>query len=149
MRILFASALFLSLLAGCGSDTSSTPDGGAGGQGSASGVAQVRFRYQAEWKDHLGACPAISEYRIKFGATPSPISVPIDVTPDSLGEYVGLEGGTYKDSNVLHIFTCIQSQTSKQTKELYGSFGADLSFEASKKYTVTLGGSLATVTEEP
>jgi hypothetical protein len=147
---------------GCGSDGSANQDsvGGAGAGGAATGGAsssggspgagaEVRFRYQAEWKDHLGVCAYISDYRIKFGAIPVPITVPIDVTPDSLGEYVGIEGHTYADSDVLHIFSCNRSQTSKDTKQLYGRFGTDLGFEPSKRYTVTLGGDVATLSEDP
>lgn len=109
----------------------------------------MRFQYQAEWKDHLGSCAYISDYRIKFGAIPVPITVTIDATPDWLSEYVGLEGRTYKDSDVLHIFSCNQSQTSKSTKQIYSGFGTDLGFEAAKRYTVTLGGSVATLSEDP
>jgi hypothetical protein len=143
MRVLLSASLALCLLVGCGSDSSSS-GGGDGGVPSAQAGAQVRFRYKADWKDHLGACATISNYRIKFGATPTPITVPIDVTADSLGQYVALEGRTYKDSDVLHAFSCNTS-----TKEEYGRFGADLSLAPSKRYTVTLGGTAATVAEDP
>ena len=110
----------------------------------------MRFLFKDDWKDHLAAsCAWISDYRLKFAGNPVPITVSIDVMADALTEYVRLDGGTYKDANVLHIFSCSQSQTSKQTKQLYGRFGADLDFEADKQYTVTLGGSVATVAEDP
>jgi len=149
----FSLTLSLPLLPGCSSDAPGVENGaggtGAGGSTGTQGSARVRFRYQADWQNHLGTCAGISDYRIKFGATPLPITVPIDATPDSLGEYVALEGRTYQDSDVLHIFTCVKSQTSKQTLQEYSDFGADLSFEVSKQYTVTLGGSVATVSEDP
>jgi hypothetical protein len=160
MRILFSFCLAL-LLVACGSDGSSPggsggapsasggAPGGGGGAAIAQGKAQVRFLYQAGWEQRLGSCAWISDYRLKFGGNPLPITVPIDVMADALGEYVGLEGRTYEDADVLHIFSCSQSQTSKQTKQEYGRFGADLSFEADKRYTVTLGGSAATVAEDP
>jgi hypothetical protein len=138
------------LLLGCGSDGSGTESpGGAAGTSNSVGSAQVRFLYKADWKDHLGACPGIADYRIKFGGIPVPITVPIDTTPDALGEYVGLEGRTYKDNDVLHIFTCVKSQTSKQTQQAYGRFGTDLSFSAAQRFTVTLGGSVASVAQDP
>jgi hypothetical protein len=151
MRLLLSVSFALSLLTACGSDSSSGKTGGADGGASpvTSGLAQVRFRYEADWKDHLGACPTIADYRIKFGATPVPITVSIDVTPGSLGAHAGLEGRTYKDGDVLHVFSCRQSQTSAATKELYGKFGTDLTFVASRHYTVTLAGTVAAVAEDP
>jgi len=109
----------------------------------------LRFLYRADWKDHLGACASISDYRIKFGAVPLPITAPIDVTPDALSQYVEVEGRTYEDSDVLHIFTCSKSQTSKQTQQLYGKFGVDLPLEPAKRYTVTLSGSAVILAEDP
>jgi hypothetical protein len=152
--------LALLVLAGCSSDGSSAPGGGgaasggagAGGGGApavSEGGAQVRFLYQEDWQAHLGSCAWISEYRIKFGGNPLPVTVTIDLMADALGQYVALEGRTYKDADVLHIFTCNQSQTSKQTKQLYGRFGTDLNFESAKQYTVTLGGDAAIVAEDP
>ena len=138
-------------MGGCSSSSggSSGASSGDGGGTGTQGSAQVRFRYKAEWKDHLGACPSISDYRIGFGAIPTPINVSIDATPDSLGQYIGLEGRTYKDADVLHTFSCNQSQTSKSTMQLYSRFGTDLALVASKRYTVTLGGTAATLTEDP
>jgi hypothetical protein len=163
MRSVLASFLTLFIATACGSDGSGgTGGGGGGGQGgetSASGgsggtastgqTAQVRFAYQADWKDHLGVCASISDYRIKFGAIPVPITVSIDVTPDSIGDYVELEGRLYKDADVLHIFSCNRSQTSKDTKQAYGRFGTDLSLAPEQRYTVTLGGDAATLTVDP
>jgi hypothetical protein len=151
----FATCFSLLVLAGCGSDGSSpvggagAPSGGGGAPAANQGGAQVRFLYKDDWRQHLGSCAWISEYRLKFGGNPVPITVPIDLMADALGEYVALEGRSYKDEDVLHIFTCNQSQTSKQTKQDYGRFGVDLDFEAAKQYTVTLGGSAATVAEDP
>ena len=50
----------------------------------------------------------------------------------------------YKDADVLHLYTCNGS-----SKQDFGRFGADLPLAASKKYTVTLGGTVATITEDP
>jgi hypothetical protein len=147
----FGVALFA--LVGCGSAGPSATGGGGNGNGGAAAVspdgAQVRFLFKADWEEHLGSCAWISEYRLKFAGNPVPVTVPIEVMADALGEYVGLEGRTYKDDAVLHLFSCNQSQTSKQTKQEYGRFGIDLDFEAAKHYTVTLGGSAATVAEDP
>lgn len=146
MRRLLCSIATLCLCAGCGSGSSSGNNGsGGGGGGGASntGSAQVRFLYQDTWKDHLG-CTSVSDYRIKFGAVPTPITVPIDVTSGSPGQYVALEGRTYKDADVLHIFTCGTS-----SKQDYGLFGTDLALAPSKRYTVTLGGTAATLAEDP
>ena len=123
--------------------------GGSGGVSGASDRAQIRFLYQADWQDHLGACVAISDYRIKFGATPVPVSVTIDVTPGALTPYEEVDGRTYADSDVLHIFTCSKSQTSKSTLQLFGMFGTDLALAPAHKYTVTLAGSVAAMAEDP
>lgn len=140
------------LAAACGGgDSSSSTDGGAAGAGGSAGpsTAEVRFAYQAEWKDHLGACASIADYRIKLGASPLPITVPIDATPGAVGAYVKLEGRKYADADVLHVFTCVKSQTSKQSLEGYGRFGIDLGLSPGKRYTVTLGGTVATLVEDP
>lgn len=63
--------------------------------------------------------------------------------------YEQLGATTYKDSSVLHIFTCKKSQTSADTIQELSLFGTDLPFEGGKKYTVTLGGTVATVAEDP
>ena len=109
----------------------------------------MRFLYLADWEEHLGSCAWITDYRLKFGANPIPVTAPIVVAPDSLSEYVEVDGRTYADSDVLHLFTCAKSQTSKQTLQLYGKFGIDLPLEPSKRYTVTLGGTAATLAEDP
>jgi len=105
--------------------------------------------YEADWKDHLSACVSISDYRIKFGAIPVPVTAPIDVTSSDPTEYVEVDGRTYADEDVLHIFTCSKSQTSKQTLQLFGKFGLDLPLSGGHKYTVTLAGSAATLAEDP
>jgi hypothetical protein len=142
---------------GGGGNTGGNPGvGGGGGGPSGSGGAvgsgeraQVRFLYQADWQSHLGACMSISDYRIKFGATPVPVTATIDVTPGALTQYVEVDGRTYLDSDVLHIFTCSKSQTSKQTLQLLGMFGTDLAFAPARKYTVTLEGSVAGMVDDP
>lgn len=171
MRTLLTTALLLSLagFAGCGSGGASENDGrGSGGAGSgggsgggavagaspgsggsASGTAQLRFLYQVEWKDHLGNCPGISDYRIKFGANPVPVTVSIEAMAGWLSPYATVDGRTYEDADVLHVFSCNKSQTSKQTLQLYGRFGTDLGLEPSKRYTVTLGGTMASLAEDP
>src|SRR5690348_6674481 len=100
----------LTLVTACGSDSSSsntgTTSGGTdGGGSSAQGNAQVRFRYQADWNAHLG-CTSLSNYKITFGATPTPVDVSIDVTDGSLGQYATVDGRTYKDADVLHTYGC-------------------------------------------
>lgn len=97
----------------------------------------------------MGACTSISDYRIKFAATPVPVAATIDVTPGALTQYVEVDGRTYRDSDVLHIFTCSKSQTSKQTLQLFGMFGTDLALAPAHKYTVTLEGSMAGMVEDP
>jgi len=104
--------------------------------------------YQSDWKDHLGTCAAISDYRIKFGAIPVPVTATIDVASTEPTAYVAVDGRTYQDMDVLHIFTCSKSQTSKQTLQLFGKFGTDLELSAGHKYTVTLAGSSATLEED-
>jgi hypothetical protein len=163
VRSFIALSFALCVFTGCGSDGGG-PAEGAGGAGSGGttaetggsggipmvpGTAQVRFQYKAEWKDHLGACASISDYRIKFGANPVPVSVSIETTPDSMTDYKGVDGRLYKDDDVLHIFSCIRSQTSKSTMQEFGKFGADLPFASGKRFTVTLGGDAATVAEDP
>jgi hypothetical protein len=131
------------------------PSGGGGGPSGSGGAAgsgeraQVRFLYQADWQSHLGACMSISDYRIKFGATPVPVTATIDVTPGALTLYVEVDGRTYLDSDVLHIFTCSKLQTSKQTLQLFGMFGTDLAFAPARKYTVTLEGGVAGMALDP
>jgi hypothetical protein len=147
----------LVLLSACGADD--RPENGAGGSAGAgsgsggasnpTGKAQLRFLYRAEWQEHMGSCAWISDYRLKFAADPIPVTAPIEVTADSLSEYVEVDGRTYEDSDVLHIFTCSKSQTSKQTQQLYGKFGIDLPLEPSKRYTVTLAGTAATLAADP
>jgi hypothetical protein len=145
----------LLLAVGCGSeapldhDSAGGAASGSGGSASASSHAQLRFVYRTEWQEHLATCAWISEYRIKFGANPIPVSAPVEVTPDSMSEYVEVDGRTYEDSDVLHVFTCNKTQTSKQTLQVYGKFGRDLPLEPAKRYTVTLGGSAATLAEDP
>ena len=164
------AAIVVALVVGCGSDGSSENDstgsGGAAGSGASSGVgaaaggpagsggstagtAQLRFLYQPEWKDHLGNCPGISDYRIKFAANPVPVTASIEETADWLGPYVTVDGRTYEDADVLHIFSCNKSQTSKNTLQLFGRFGIDLPLEPSKRYTVTLAGTQASLAEDP
>jgi hypothetical protein len=145
----------LLLAAGCGSEAP-LDHGSAGGAASSSGGspsssahAQLRFVYRTEWQDHLATCAWISDYRIKFGANPIPVSASIEVTPDSTSEYVEVDGRTYEDSDVLHVFTCNKTQTSKQTLQIYGKFGRDLPLEPAKRYTITLGGAAATLAEDP
>ncbi|HYP77062.1 MAG TPA: hypothetical protein VER12_13935 [Polyangiaceae bacterium] len=153
---LLASSSVLWLSVACGaSDGGTTNDDGNGGRASGSagapastGRAQVRFVYQADWQQHLAACAWISDYRIKFGATPVPVSATIDVTSDAPSSYVEVDGRDYADEDVLHIFTCSKSQTSKQTLQLFGKFGTDLALSPAKKYTVTLAGSAASLTED-
>jgi hypothetical protein len=138
-----ASTIFL--LAGCGSDSSNSAassDAGTGTSSSAS-TAQVRFRYQTDWNTHLG-CASLRSYTIEFGAIPVPVDARIDLTAGSVGQYVTVDGRTYKDADVLHRYDCGGS-----TKEEYGRFGIDLPFAASKRYTVTLSGAAATVAEDP
>jgi hypothetical protein len=163
-RLMVLSVFLVLPVAACGSGS----DGGAGNHGGNAGAggsgggpsgsggapgsgerAQVRFLYQADWQDHLGACMSISDYRIKFAATPVPVAATIDVTPGALTQYVEVDGRTYQDSDVLHIFTCSKSQTSKQTLELFGMFGTDLALAPAHKYTVTLEGNVAGTVEDP
>src|SRR6478609_2330655 len=122
---------------------------GSGGSAASADHAQLRFVYESDWKDHLGSCASISDYRIKFGAIPVGVTATIDVTSSDPTEYVEVEGRTYADKDVLHIFTCSKSQTSKQTMQLYSKFGADLELSPGHKYTVTLAGSTASLEEEP
>ena len=143
-----AAAVALSLVTACGSDSSGGNPGGTasgtdGGGSTAQGTAQVRFRYQIDWNTHLG-CTSVSNYKITFGATPTPVDVPIDVTDGALGQYATVDGRPYKDADVLHTYSCDGS-----TKENYGRFGTDLALAASKRYTVTLSGTAATVAEDP
>lgn len=140
----------LLVLAACGdSDTTAAGGAGSGGGGNAGGgsssttKAQVRFAYATDWNAHLG-CSAVADYRIKFGASPVPITVPIDTTADSTTPYVELEGRLYADADVLHIYTCDGT-----TDEQFGVFGVDLTLEPAKSYTVTLAGAAATVSEDP
>jgi len=156
LRRILVFQFALVLLAACGSEAPPAGGGGSAGAGPASGGssnsashAQLRFVYRDEWQDHLGTCAWISDYRIKFGANPIPVTAPIEVMSDSMSEYVEVDGRTYQDSDVLHIFTCNKSQTSKQTLQLYGRFGIDLPLEPAKRYTVTLAGTAATVAEDP
>src|SRR4051812_40138467 len=81
-----------------GSSTSSGggPSGSAGSAASSAG-AQLRFVYQSDWKDHLGTCAAISDYRIKFGAIPVPVTATIDVASTEPTAYVAVDGRTYQD----------------------------------------------------
>jgi len=149
--------LALFLFPACGSeDPPASGDGGGAGAGSGSGGstssgthAQLRFLHHDDWKDHLSTCAWISDYRIKFGANPIPVTAQIELMSDSLSEYVEVDGRSYQDSDVLHIFTCNKSQTSKQTLQLYGKFGIDLPLEPGKRYTVTLTGTAATFAEDP
>lgn len=164
MRLHFittAAALFVCVA--CSSDAG-TSSGGGGGEGpTASGGgpsgnggsaassqrAQLRFLYESDWKDHLGACAAISDYRIKFGANPVPVTANIDVTSSEPTAYVEVDGRSYADADVLHVFTCSKSQTSKQTLQLYSKFGTDLELSPGHKYTVSLSGSVASLAEDP
>ena len=134
---------------GAGSSAGGGGAGGSSGASNAAGTAQLRFVYQADWAAHLGTCAAISDYRIKFAANPVPVTATIDLTPGSVSAYVSVDGRDYADADVLHIFTCSKSQTSKQTLQLFGKFGTDLSLVAQHKYTVTLAGSTATLAEDP
>jgi hypothetical protein len=104
----------------------------------------VRFRYEADWATHLGPCGTLRDYRLKFGANPVPVSARIDVTMDGPGEYVWLDGRTYKDEDVLHIYTC-----NGASKQEFGLLGTDLPLAPARRFTVTLGGTAATVAEEP
>lgn len=122
---------------------------GSAGSASTSAQAQLRFSYESDWKDHLGSCASISDYRIKFGANPVPVTATIDVTSAEPTEYVAVDGRTYADADVLHIFTCSKSQTSKQTLQLFGKFGADLELSPGHEYTVRLAGSAASLEEDP
>lgn len=162
MRSLFVVPFaLLFFFAGCGSSDGGSPSGGGGatGEGGATSSnagapasgdhAQLRFVYETDWKDHLGACASISDYRIKFGAIPVPVTAPIDVTSSDPTEYVQVDGRTYADADVLHIFTCSKSQTSKQTLQLFSKLGTDLELTGGHKYTVTLAGSAATLAEDP
>ena len=105
--------------------------------------------YQADWQDHLGTCAWISDYRIKFGAIPVPVTATIDVESTEPTAYVEVDGRSYEDMDVLHVFTCSKSQTSKQTLQLYGKFGTDLALSPGHRYTVTLAGSTASLAEDP
>lgn len=132
------------------------PSGGGGGptasggsSASSSDRAQLRFVYESDWKDHLGSCASISDYRIKFGAIPVPVTANIDVTSTEPSAYVEVDGRTYPDADVLHIFTCSKSQTSKQTLQLFSKFGTDLELSPGHKYTVTLAGSAASLEQDP
>jgi len=138
--------------AGTSGGNPSSASGGSSNGGGASGAAQraqIRFLYQTDWKDHLGTCAWISDYRIKFGATPVPVTAGIDVSAGALSAYVEVDGRTYTDDDVLHIFTCSKSQTSKQTLQLFGMFGTDLPLLPAHKYTLTLAGSAASIAEDP
>jgi hypothetical protein len=104
--------------------------------------------YESDWKDHLGSCASIADYRIKFGANPIPVTATIDVTSSEPTAYVEVDGRSYADDDVLHVFTCSKSQTSKQTLQLFGKFGLDLPLFPAKKYTVTLSGSAASLLED-
>jgi hypothetical protein len=134
---------------GASGSGSSPQESGGAASGSSGEHAQIRFVYQADWKDHLGACASISDYRIKFGAIPVGVTATIDVTSDAPSAYVEVDGRTYADADVLHIFSCNKSQTSKQTLQLYSKFGVDLELSPTKKYTVTLAGSAASLAEDP
>jgi len=128
------------VLAACGSGSGShAPDGASGSAG-----AEVRFSYQADWANHLG-CASISSYQIQFGAIPTPVSFNIDTTTGAPGSYKTVDGRTYRDADVLHIYTCSDG-TDHQN---YGRFGIDLPFASSKRYTVTLAGAAATYVEDP
>lgn len=131
-----------------GGSSSSTGGSGSAGASNLAETAQLRFVYQADWATHLASCAAISDYRIKFGASPVPVTATIDLT-GAVGTYVSVDGRSYADADVLHIFTCSKSQTSKQTLQLFGKFGVDLPLMPAHKYTVTLAGSVATLTEDP
>jgi hypothetical protein len=131
------------LLAGCGSESSNSAASSDAGTASSASTAEVRFRYQADWNTHLG-CASLRSYRIQFGAIPVPVSATIDLTAGSVGQYVTVDGRTYKDADVLHLYDCGGS-----TKQEYGRFGIDLPFAAEKRYTVTLSGAAATVVEDP
>jgi hypothetical protein len=147
MRVLSAAAIVASLLVGCGSDGSPSggPDGGGGGGGQQSTEtrARVRFGYEADWATHLGPCTTLRDYRLKFGAIPVPISAPIDVTKDGPGEYVWLDGRTYEDEDVLHIYTC-----NGASKQEFGLLGTALPLAPAKQFTVTLSGTVATIVED-
>ena len=133
---------------GGGGSTSGGGPSGSAGSASSSEHAQLRFVYQADWQEHLGTCAWISDYRIKFGANPVPVTATIDVASAEPTEYVEVDGRPYEDMDVLHVFTCSKSQTSKQTLQLYGKFGTDLQLSAGHEYTVTLAGSTATLSED-
>jgi hypothetical protein len=81
----------------CGSDEPSANGGsagagsGSGGSSSSAAHAQLRFQYRSEWQDHLGTCAWISDYRIKFGANPISVTAPIEVSPDSVSDYVQVD----------------------------------------------------------
>lgn|SRR6185369_831977 len=156
MRSLYFSTLTLLFVGvACSSDGGTQTGGGGGGpsgnagSASSSEPAQLRFVYESDWKDHLGTCASISDYRIKFGAIPVPVTATIDVTSTEPTAYVAVDGRTYVDMDVLHIFTCSQSQTSKRTLQLYGKFATDLPLAPGHRYTVTLAGSAAALAEDP
>jgi hypothetical protein len=134
---------------GEGSSSSGGGPSGSAGSASSSESAQLRFVYEADWKDHLRNCAWISDYRIKFGAIPVPVTATIDVNSAEPTAYVAVDGRPYKDVDVLHLFTCSKSQTSKQTLQLFSKFGTDLQLSAGHKYTVTLAGSAASLVEDP
>jgi hypothetical protein len=144
----------LIVLTACGSEDpisggSAGSGSGSGGSPSAAARAQLRFVYRPEWKDRLGTCAWISDYRIKFGANPIAVTAPIEVVADSVSEYFEVDGRPYQDSDVLHICTCSKTQTSKQTLQVYGRFGLDLPLEPGKRYTLTLAGTGATLEQDP
>lgn len=65
-------------------------------------------------------------------------------TADSLSEYVTVDGRTYKDTDVRHRYTC-----DGKGMDIPGRLGIDLPLAASKRYTITLAGTAATLAEDP
>lgn len=139
MRAVLGPTFAFVLLVGCGSG-----DGGGSSTDAAdSAGARLRFQYDTTWAAHLG-CTSIRDYRIKFGASPVPVTAAIDVMSTAPGAYVEVDGRTYPDADVLHLYTCDGS-----SEQNFGRFGTDLALVGGKRYTVTLSGAAAMIVEDP
>ncbi len=145
MKTIVLAAL-LAVTFGCSADSSQAPD-----SGTTTATAQLRIKYETSWDATLaqGKCTSIRDYRIKFGSLPVGTDFNITQTQDALTAYKTVDGRTYKDADVLHLYTCVKSTTSSTSVQEFGRLGTDLPLAPGKKYTLSLGGAAATLAEDP